>query len=351
MPAPEYIDPDHLPPTRIDDHIKFFKPEFWVLVALAGLGGAVAVACLLWTLAHWRTNLVKLAQRQLMVAVALAAAALSASLGAFAGAPSDARCAVRLWGVSLSIAGLEAALYLKMLRVNLLLKHATALRRKAFGGRWLASRAAVLVGIDAAILLAWRLTAGAFAARDVVDGRWLGARAVFRACRSADPAAGQGFAVALVLYKAGLLAVTGRLAYRARDLHAKCAERRARRSRRLSGMKLRSPLVFAPSRLSRKGSPRAARCSSSRGRGRSAASSSARRSRSRTAALGAAAASPRRTRCCCARASRRSCRSRRSSRRVRRARALLRLSLSLGGGGAEAQSLSASLPSRCSRSA
>ena len=227
MPAPEYIDPDHLPPTRIDDHIKFFKPEFWVLVALAGLGGAVAVACLLWTLAHWRTNLVKLAQRQLMVAVALAAAALSASLGAFAGAPSDARCAVRLWGVSLSIAGLEAALYLKMLRVNLLLKHATALRRKAFGGRWLASRAAVLVGIDAAILLAWRLTAGAFAARDVVDGRWLGARAVFRACRSADPAAGQGFAVALVLYKAGLLAVTGRLAYRARDLHAKFAESRS----------------------------------------------------------------------------------------------------------------------------
>ena len=175
MPAPEYIDPDHLPPTRIDDHIKFFKPGFWVLVSLAGIGGAVALAYLAWTLAHWNTNLVKLAQRHLMVAVALAAAALSASLGAFAGVPTDARCSVRLWGVSLAIASLEAALYLKMLRVNLLLKHATALQRKSFGGRWLASRAALLVGVDATILLAWRWRAGAFAARDVIDGRWLGA--------------------------------------------------------------------------------------------------------------------------------------------------------------------------------
>ena len=166
-----------------------------------------------------------------MALIALAGLLLNASLASFLGRVSRGACAARQWGVSLATTLFVAALALKMLRVIKIHRAAKQMKKAHFGFYWLVARVALLVGVDAAILASWNLAAPyrPHALHTLLPD---GTRATVEVCASIGASAWRAwfadfFKVVSGLYKVAIVLYSCKLAWLARDFHAKFVESRA----------------------------------------------------------------------------------------------------------------------------
>ena len=192
---------------------------FWGIIAMIVFGLLLSALCLAVVLRYWRTNMMRLAQRAVMVTIVLSAATLQASLFAFLGPVTPATCQARLWTISLSLTNLAATLVLKVRRVQLLHDSISNMRTgrtvNRTGGRWFGVRLSAIVALDIALLATWTAYAPVVnVAGYSIDSFGHFAMHTSRCTSAKRPSLGAVFAFLQVALLSTLLAFAGYLSYK-----------------------------------------------------------------------------------------------------------------------------------------